>query len=117
MMRVLVVEDNDNVRASVRNLLMLAGHDPFPAIDFQSALEICRIVKPEFVLLDINLSGQDGYLFAEKMRDECGLQDVQVWALSGFADDPERRRQAGIVGHIQKPISFAHIQQLIGVVK
>jgi CheY-like chemotaxis protein len=117
MMRVLVVEDNDDVRASVRKLLMLAGHEPFLAIDFRSAVEICRITKPEFVLLDINLPGQDGYSLAEKLRDECGLADVQIWALSGLADDSERRRKSGIVGHIQKPLSFAHIQQLIGVEK
>jgi CheY-like chemotaxis protein len=113
-MRVLVVEDSGDMRAMIRTLLITAGHDPYLAHDIQSALAICRVIKPEFVLLDINLEGEDGYSLAETLRGECGLGDVQIWALSGQADNEERRRQAGIVGHILKPISFDHIRQLIG---
>jgi CheY-like chemotaxis protein len=113
-MRVLVVEDSADVRAAVRKLLITAGHEPFLAHDIQSALEICRVMKPEFVLVDINLQGEDGYSLAETLRNQCGLDDVQIWALSAYADDRQRRRQAGIVGHIQKPLTFDHIRQLIG---
>jgi two-component system CheB/CheR fusion protein len=112
--RVLVVEDDDAVLAMMRSLLTRAGHEPVLASDPRSALEACQTTKPDFALLDIGLPEMDGYCLAEKLRDDCGL-DVQMWAVSAHADNERRRRQSGIVGHIQKPISFAHIQQLIGV--
>jgi CheY-like chemotaxis protein len=114
-MRVLVVEDDNDVLTMMRSLLTRAGHEPVLASDPHSALEACQAVKPDFALLDIGLPEMDGYRLAEKLRDDCGLGNVQMWAVSAFADNERRRRQSGIVGHIQKPISFAHIQQLIGV--
>src|SRR5687768_15880576 len=112
-MRVLVVDDNNDVRAATRALLVKAGHEPYLAHNVQSTLEICRVVKLEFVLLDLNLDGEDGYSLAETLR-KCGLEDVQIWACSAQADDRDKRRHAGIVGHILKPITFDHIRQLIG---
>jgi CheY-like chemotaxis protein len=114
-MRVLVVEDDDDVLAMMRSLLTRAGHEPLLASGPLSALATCKTSKPDFALLDIGLPDMDGYSLAERLRDDCGLSNVQMWAVSSYADNPRRRRQSGIVGHIQKPISFAHIQQLIGV--
>jgi CheY-like chemotaxis protein len=114
-MRVLVVEDDSDVLAMICTLLTRAGHEPVLASDPFSALEACQAAKPDFALLDIGLPDMDGYRLAEKLRDDCGLKNVQMWAVSAHADNERRRRQSGIVGHIQKPISFAHIQQLIGV--
>ena len=71
-------------------------------------------MKPDFVLTDIGLPGMDGYDLAERLRQECNLDDVPIWAVSSYPDNEERRKKAGITGHIDKPISFAHIQQLIG---
>jgi CheY-like chemotaxis protein len=116
-MRVLAVDDNEDVLAGVGTLLELAGHELLLAKDSEAALELCRRTSPDFVLLDIKLPGMDGYSLAEMLRDECELSNVQMWAFSGYADNPKKRRQSGIVGHIQKPLSFAHIQQLVGVAK
>jgi CheY-like chemotaxis protein len=114
-MRVLVVEDDDDVLAMIRALLTRAGHEPLLASNPHSALAACQTTRPDFALLDIGLPEMDGYSLAERLRDDCGLGNVQMWAVSSYADNERRRRQSGIVGHIQKPISFAHIQQLIGV--
>jgi CheY-like chemotaxis protein len=114
-MRVLIVDDCDDVRAAVRGLLMSAGHEPYLAHDVESAIEVCGAIKPEFVFLDIRLPGEDGYTLADTLRKQYGLGDVQMWALSGYADDEDRRRSSGIVGHILKPLTFNHVRTLIGV--
>jgi CheY-like chemotaxis protein len=116
-MRVLAVDDNADVLAGVGKLLEVAGHKPLLAQDAETAVALCRQTTPDFVLLDIKLPGMDGYSLAETLRTECELTNVQMWAFSAYADDPTRRRQSGIVGHIQKPLSFAHIQHLIGVAR
>lgn len=114
-MRVLIVDDSDDVRAAVRGLLMTAGHEPYLAHDVESALEVCGVIKPDFVFIDIRLPGEDGYTLAATLRKQYGLESVQMWALSGYADDEERRRNSGIVGHILKPLTFNHVRTLIGL--
>jgi CheY-like chemotaxis protein len=113
-MKVLVIEDNNDVAVVIQMLLKSAGHEAMLASDADSAVELCRRVRPDFVLTDIILPGMDGYDLAVRLRKECGLDGVPIWAVSAYPDNPERRIAAGITGHIDKPISFAHIQQLIG---
>ena len=113
-MKVLVIEDSNDVAVVIQMLLKSAGHHPLLASDAEGAIELCRRIKPDFVLTDIGLPGIDGYDLAVRLREECGLEDVPIWAVSSYPDNAERRKEAGITGHIDKPISFAHIQQLIG---
>jgi CheY-like chemotaxis protein len=113
-MNVLVVEDSNDVAVVMQMLLKSAGHHPLLASDAAAAIALCRQVRPDFVLTDIRLPDMDGYELARKLRDEFELEDTPIWAVSAYPDDVERRKWAGITGHIDKPISFAHIQQLIG---
>jgi CheY-like chemotaxis protein len=113
-MKVLVIEDSNDVAVVIQMLLKSAGHEALLASDAESAVEICRRVRPDFVLTDIGLPGMDGYDLAIRLRKECGLDGVPIWAVSSHPDNADRRREAGITGHIDKPISFAHIQQIIG---
>lgn len=113
-MKVLVIEDSNDVAVVIQMLLKSAGHQPLLASDGESALAVCRRVRPDFILTDIALPGMDGYELAVRLREECQLTDVPIWAVSSYPDNEQRRKEAGITGHIDKPISFAHIQQLIG---
>ena len=113
-MKVLVIEDSNDVAVVIQMLLKSAGHQALLARDGDAALAICRRIKPDFVLTDIGLPGIDGYELALRLREECELDNVPIWALSSHPDNEQRRKEAGITGHIDKPISFAHIQQLIG---
>ena len=58
-------------------------------------MEICRRIKPDFVLTDIGLPGMDGYDLAVRLRKECGLEGVPIWAVSAPSGQPgaaDRRR-------------------------
>jgi CheY-like chemotaxis protein len=113
-MKVLVIEDSNDVAVVIQMLLKSAGHQAILASDGEAALAVCRRMKPDFVLTDIGLPGMDGYELAARLRAECDLAEVPIWAVSAHPDNEPRRKEAGITGHIDKPISFAHIQQLIG---
>jgi CheY-like chemotaxis protein len=113
-MKVLVIEDNNDVAVVIQMLLKSAGHQPLIANSPTSALELCRRFKPDFVLTDIFLPEMNGYDLAVRLRKECELAEVPIWAVSAYPDDEVRRKEAGITGYISKPISIAHIQQLIG---
>src|SRR5688572_20353134 len=101
-MNVLVVEDSNDVAVVIQMLLKSAGHQAMLASDGESALELCRRVKPGFILTDIRLPGIDGYDLAVRLRDVCDLADVPIWAVSSYPDNERRRKEAGITGHIDK---------------
>lgn len=113
-MLVLIVEDNAEVALLMQMLIRQCGHKTVVANDPEAAVQACERAKPEFVLMDIGLPGMDGYDLAIRLRRDCAIGNVPIYAVSAYPDDADRRQEAGIAGHIRKPISFAEIQQLVG---
>jgi CheY-like chemotaxis protein len=78
------------------------------AKDGTSAIDVARILKLEFVLLDIGLPGMDGHQVAQKLREEPCCKAAVVIAISGYGQDEVRRRsrEAGFDHHLVKPVDF-----------
>jgi DNA-binding NarL/FixJ family response regulator len=65
---VLIVDDHDGFRASARRLLEADGFDVIgEAADGLEALDACTVLRPQIVLLDVQLPGADGFLVAEQL--------------------------------------------------
>jgi CheY-like chemotaxis protein len=81
--RVLVVDDDEGIRALVSVVLADEGYDVAAAIDGQDALERCREQCPDVILLDINMPRLNGRAFLERYRRDqtCGAQVVVFSAL------------------------------------
>ena len=86
--RILLVDDNRDVRDSLKQLLELEGHSVSIAGDGRSALEIAAKEAPEIVVLDIGLPDMDGYELARRLR----RLDTDV---KGSADRCDGIRPAG----------------------
>ena len=106
--RILVVDDNVDMAGGLTRLLKLLGNDVQFAHDGHSALDVARILKPEFVLLDIGLPGMDGYQVAQKLRQEACCMNSIIIAISGYGQEEDRRRsrEAGFDHHLVKPVDF-----------
>jgi signal transduction histidine kinase/ActR/RegA family two-component response regulator len=102
---VLVVEDNADVGQSVADLLELHGHTVRVARDGRSGLALARELRPDVVICDIGLPDLDGYEVARALRRDEALRGARLVALSGFAQEEDRRRarDAGFDVHIAKP--------------
>jgi signal transduction histidine kinase/DNA-binding response OmpR family regulator len=113
--RVLVVDDYPLAAESLMKMLQLGGHDARIAQDGLTALEEVRTSWPEVVLLDIGLPGMDGYEVAESIRSLPGTADLVLIALSGYAQNEDRRRSAaaGFNYHLTKPVDASALFQLI----
>jgi DNA-binding response OmpR family regulator len=100
--RILVIEDDEHVRALVKELLGHAGHDVAEAADGRSGLRVLHATRPDLVLLDVSMPDLDGWQTLERIRD---LSDVPVIMLTGRADELERVRglQAGADDYVTKP--------------
>ena len=115
-LRVVVVEDQDDVRDAMQELLEGWGHRVDAASDGVGGLSLVLDAKPDVALIDIGLPGLDGYALARRVRDEMGDDSPRLVALTGFGreEDRERSRLAGFDTHITKPAEPQELRRVLG---
>jgi len=113
--RILYIEDNVGNRMLVRRVLEAEGYTIIEAMDGASGLEMAPQIKPDLILLDINLPEIDGYNLAKSFRDIPILDDVPILAVTAnvMKGDRERSLEAGCDGYIQKPIDVDRLPEQI----
>jgi PAS domain S-box-containing protein len=113
--RVLVVDDNKDFAMTLEILLEMAGHDVRAANDGNTAYEMAMDFRPDIVLLDIGLPGMNGYELAGRLRRSPELAGSTLIALTGYgqAEDRQRVTNAGLDGHLVKPVEPAELLALI----
>jgi CheY-like chemotaxis protein len=106
-LRILLIDDNADIRAGLRELLRLAGHEVFESARGEDGIELAMRHRPHAVLVDIGLPGLDGYSVARRVRAELGTS-VRLVALTGYGSARDRMRSfdAGFDEHITKPTTF-----------
>jgi CheY-like chemotaxis protein len=104
-LRVLVVDDNQDVAESQASLLQLMGHAAEVAHTGAAALAIADERHPDVILLDIGMPDMDGWEVARALREQKSPKRPFVIALSGFgqAEDMHQSAEAGIDLHLLKP--------------
>jgi CheY-like chemotaxis protein len=107
-LRVLVVEDDTDIRELLIAVLAEAGAEVESAESAASGLDAVRSFHPELVVSDIGMPDEDGYSFVRRVRalgaDQGG--DIPCIALTAFTSDMDRERalKAGFTIHLSKPI-------------
>ncbi len=113
--RVLIVDDNPDIRESTSALLSMVGHAVTTAATGREALDAALKFEPTAVLLDIGLPDVSGYEVARQLRKIPRLTSSLLIAVSGY-DTPEARRQsleAGFDHHLPKPVPLADLEKLL----
>ena len=105
--RVLVIEDNEDSRDMLRQLLENAGHEVHDAGDGPQGVDAALRLEPDVALIDVGLPELDGYEVARRIRSGT-RRDMLLVALTGYglAEDRERALAAGFDLHLVKPIDF-----------
>lgn len=113
--RVLVVEDNDDGRETLLDLLQSMGHQVRGVANGVDAIAAAMKDVPHLVLLDLGLPGLDGYQVAQALRQHHGSDRMALIALTGWgaAHDMARTRAAGFDLHLTKPVEPAKLAQAI----
>lgn len=104
--RVLLVEDNEINQQIARELLETTGITVILANDGSEALHKLRVENVDLILMDVQMPLVDGYTAAGLIREQEGLCDVPIIALTAHALSGERERslRAGMDEHLPKPI-------------
>jgi two-component system CheB/CheR fusion protein len=114
-LRILVVDDCPDHTDTLAFLLKLWGHEVRTAANGPTALAVAPGYLPDVVLLDVGMPGMDGFEVARHLRRQEGLAATAIIALSGYAQDEDRRhaREAGCDDHLAKPVDLVVLRNLL----
>ncbi len=104
---ILVIEDNEKNAYLVTFILEKCGYQVIQARDGEAGIALARQIKPDLILLDIQLPVMDGYAVARELTRNGELRGIPIVAVTSYAmvGDRERILAAGCVGYIEKPIN------------
>jgi two-component system, cell cycle response regulator DivK len=114
--RILVVEDQEDLRGVLRDLLTGSGYAVLEAPDGQSGIATAKSDRPDLILMDIQMPVIDGYEATRQIKADSALKPTPiVIAVSSFAmkGDEEKARAAGCDHYITKPYSPMQLLQVI----
>jgi PAS domain S-box-containing protein len=113
--RILVVDDNRDSAESLALYLELLGHTVRMAHDGIEAVSAAAALRPDAVLLDIGLPGQNGYEVARSLRGTAWGRDLLLVAITGWGqeEDKRRARESGFDIHLTKPVDPRTVVDLL----
>jgi two-component system, cell cycle response regulator DivK len=105
--RVLVIEDTEDNRQIVRDLLTSAGYEIIEAADGESGVAMAASTRPDIILMDIQLPVMDGYEATRRIKADPVTAQIPIIAITSYAlaGDEAKTRDAGCDGYIAKPFS------------
>ncbi len=104
---ILIIEDNEQNLYLLRFILEKKGFQVFATKEGKMGVELAASLKPDLILLDIQLPVMDGYTVARLLRGTAELEEVPIIAVTSYAmaGDREKALEAGCTGYIEKPIN------------
>jgi two-component system cell cycle response regulator DivK len=113
---ILVVEDQEDNRQILRDLLASAGLRMVEAHDGRQALTVARSERPDLILMDIQLPILDGYEATRSIKRDPELKHIPIIAVTSYAlsGDETKALEAGCDGYVAKPYSTRHLLAKIG---
>ena len=115
-MRILIVEDDSDVRLGYSVLLRANGYDTCFAADGAAAINEARRANPDLIILDLGLPGGDGFVVLDRLRAMPNLSLIPVVVVSArdLHGNKERALEAGARAFVQKPWNDDELLGLIG---
>ena len=104
---ILVVEDQEDNRRILRDLLGNAGFELIEAESGEDALSAIVTRRPDLILMDIQLPVMDGYEATRRIKSDPEMQEVPIIAVTSYAlaGDEAKARAAGCSAYVSKPFS------------
>lgn len=105
--RILVVEDHEDNRRILRDLLATVGYETLEAENGEAGVAIAKAERPDLILMDIQLPILDGYEATRRIKANPELRDIPIIVVTSYAlsGDETKARAAGCDGYVTKPYS------------
>ena len=104
---ILVVEDQEDNRQILRDLLTSSGYEITEAGDGEEALRSISARRPDLILMDIQLPVMDGYEATRRIKADPASKDIPIIVVTSYAlsGDEDKARAAGGDDYVTKPYS------------
>jgi CheY-like chemotaxis protein len=111
MLKVLLVEDNEENRDALSRHLRRRGYEVLIAVDGRGGVDLAREKTPDLILMDMSLPVLDGWQATRQLKAAPEMQSIPIIALTAhaMAGDRERALEAGCDDYDTKPIEFPRL--------
>jgi two-component system, cell cycle response regulator DivK len=105
--RILIIEDQEDNRQIMRDLLAASGYASIEAETGDQGLALAERETPDLILMDIQLPGMDGYEVTRRIKANAALRHIPIIAVTSYAlsGDDQKAFAAGCDGYVTKPVS------------
>ena len=105
--RILVVEDHEENRRIVRDLLTSVGYEIIEAVTGEEGVTMAESQRPDLILMDIQLPGLDGYEATRRIKANPASRQIPIIAVTSYAlsGDDVKALAAGCDAYVTKPFS------------
>ena len=113
--RILVVDDQEDLRGVLRDLLLGSGYAVIEAADGEAGVTKAKSDRPDLILMDIQMPVIDGYEATRQIRADPAIDGIPIIAVSSFAmkGDEQKARSAGCDHYVTKPYSPMQLLKVI----
>jgi two-component system cell cycle response regulator DivK len=113
--RILVVEDQEDLRGVLRDLFTSSGYTVIEAVDGAAGVARAKSDRPDIILMDIQMPIIDGYDATRQIKADPNLASIPIVAVSSFAmkGDEEKARAAGCDEYVTKPYSPIQLLRMV----
>ena len=114
--RILIVEDQEDNRVIMRDVLSTAGYHLIEALNGEDGVKLAQSERPDLILMDIQLPVMDGYEATRRIKGIAELKSIPIIAVTSYAlsGDEAKARAAGCDAYVAKPFSP---RQLLAMVR
>jgi len=111
MAKILIAEDERDIRDLVAFTLRFAGHEVFAAANGEEAVEMAPNVNPDLILMDVRMPRMTGYQACKAMKANPDLKDIPVVFLTARGQETEIQEglDAGAEEYLLKPFAPDHL--------
>ena len=114
LMKILIAEDTDSVRYALRLVLEYLGHEVVGfATDGEDAIEKCKAIQPEVVLMDVRMPLMDGLTCTAMLAKSNPKAKVVI--VTGSRTTENEAREAGASGFVEKPFGVSELGNAINL--
>jgi two-component system, cell cycle response regulator DivK len=112
---ILIVEDNENNRMLVRDVLQSRGYQTAETDTGEEGLRLARASRPALILMDIQLPGMNGIEALKRLRGDADTRDIPVMAVTASAMTHDRQKimAAGFDAYQSKPINVREFVEAV----
>jgi two-component system cell cycle response regulator DivK len=105
--RILMIEDHEENRRLLRDLLTSVGYLLLEAVNGEEGVAMAETHRPDLILMDIQLPGFDGYETTRRIKAQPGLRHIPIIAVTSYAmsGDEVKALEAGCDAYVTKPFS------------